>query len=289
VGGEWQGGRALASDELPNASTTRVDATTRIAARTTGRAGDGGEVVVWSDAGTDYTGSIDARPGTEQGAGGRVEVSSPGRFRFGGSIATGVADRFGEVLLDPAFIRIVDLGGSTTSGFERFEDQPADTLELSRDSLVALLSGGNRVRLQANSDIDVAAPIDVTAAGVGGDLDLAAGRSVRFLADVNLDGGSLFVTANASLADGVIDADRLAGPGAIELLAGVRLDTGGGDLHFTVKDGAGVNLAEAGGILLGAGSHLATLGGDIRFIADRLDVSPRPPASVPAAARRWVT
>ncbi|HAZ61699.1 MAG TPA: hypothetical protein DCY89_09015, partial [Gammaproteobacteria bacterium] len=273
VGGEWQGGRALAADELPNARSTAVDAETRISARSTGTAGDGGEVVVWSDAGTDYAGHIDARPGTETGLGGRVEVSSPGRFRFGGTIAAGIADRFGEVLLDPAFIRIVDVGGTPASTLVPFADLPADTLDLARDSLTALLAGGNRVRLQANSDIDVLAAISVDAAGAGGELHLTAGRSVNFRADVNLDGGSLFVTANATAADGVLDAHRAAGAGAILVAGGVNLDTRGGTLGFEVKDGAGIGLAEAGGILLDLGSRVATLGGDLRFSTNRLDLA----------------
>jgi filamentous hemagglutinin family protein len=101
VGGEWQGGKDLASDEMRNAQTLSVNESSRLSASST--LGAGGEVVMWSEKATDFRGSAYA---TGQGRqGGRIEVSSTGQLNLGGIPDAGVG---GTVLLDPKNIVIDD-------------------------------------------------------------------------------------------------------------------------------------------------------------------------------------
>ncbi len=76
VGGNWQGGKALpAGQRLKTSEATLISQGTILDASSSGQHGNGGEVVVWSDAETEFYGSIKAKGGSNNGAGGRVEVS----------------------------------------------------------------------------------------------------------------------------------------------------------------------------------------------------------------------
>lgn len=110
AGGGWQGGDA----DLPNAQATTMGAGTRIDANATVQ-GNGGTVVVWSDAQTLASGAIGAR-GAGTGDGGRVEVSSHGDLGFSALVDVGAAQgRAGLLLLDPANLEIRD--GATDTHF----------------------------------------------------------------------------------------------------------------------------------------------------------------------------
>jgi hypothetical protein len=114
LGGEYQGGKDLAVDELPNAQVLAVNDGTKIHADATGAHGDGGEVILWSDMKTAAFGDITARPGSQSGQGGSVEVSSGDTLTFGARVSAGIGERTGILLLDPKNITIADV---TTSAF----------------------------------------------------------------------------------------------------------------------------------------------------------------------------
>ena len=101
VGGEFQGGKDLAADELPNSLRLAATDATRITADATGAAGDGGRIILWGDERAAVLGTISARPGSLAGAGGFVEISSAGELVYRAEVATGRGDRHGTVLLDP--------------------------------------------------------------------------------------------------------------------------------------------------------------------------------------------
>ena len=123
VGGAFQGGavRTDAPDlarfvtrwgqtaPVANATSTFVGDGTAIKVGATGRAGQGGTAVVWSDKQTTMLGSIDARGA---GAAGTVEISSKDELRHVGldRIALGAG---GQLLLDPKNITI----GSSASAW----------------------------------------------------------------------------------------------------------------------------------------------------------------------------
>ena len=96
IGGDLKGGGTL-----QRATTTSVDAATRISADAKGR-GDGGTVILWSDKLTSFAGTISARGGPLGGNGGFAEVSGKRLLSY-----TGFTDlrapygRFGTLLLDP--------------------------------------------------------------------------------------------------------------------------------------------------------------------------------------------
>jgi filamentous hemagglutinin family protein len=110
VGGEFQGGKDLAVDELLNAQIVTLDRGTRLRADGEGNDADGGTVIVWSDADTMALGEISAIPGLVLGDGGFVEISSAGDLSYGATVQTGRDGRAGSVLLDPKNIIIA---GST--------------------------------------------------------------------------------------------------------------------------------------------------------------------------------
>ncbi len=85
IGGDLRGGSdpsvKLVAAPVRTAATTSIEKGATISAN--GASGDGGNVVVWSDALTDFRGSITATGGGT-GNGGAVEVSSHGVLGFGG-------------------------------------------------------------------------------------------------------------------------------------------------------------------------------------------------------------
>ena len=124
VGGAFQGGavRADAPDlgrfvtrwgqtaPIANATSTFVGDGTAIKVGATGRAGQGGTAVVWSDKQTTMLGSVDARGA---GAAGTVEISSKDELRHVGldRLALGAG---GQLLLDPKNITIGSSGSAWT-------------------------------------------------------------------------------------------------------------------------------------------------------------------------------
>ena len=108
LGGEFQGGKNLETDEIPNAQTLAMTDGTQVKVDTLGTNGDGGTAIVWADQNAVVLGNISAKPGTESGNGGFVEVSSGDVLTFGGNVTTGIGDRFGTFLLDPKNITITD-------------------------------------------------------------------------------------------------------------------------------------------------------------------------------------
>ena len=103
IGGDYQGG-----GDLPRAIVTAVDATTSIAADALD-AGDGGRVIVWSDALTAFEGTITARGGPAGGDGGFAEVSGRRHLDFGGRVdLLAPHGRTGTLLLDPVNILITN-------------------------------------------------------------------------------------------------------------------------------------------------------------------------------------
>ena len=106
VGGEYQGGKNLAVDEMPNAQIVTVDKSSQLTAQGVGNAANGGTVIVWSDMDTMVLGNVNATPGLLAGDGGFVEISSGGNLSYAATVATGSGNRLGSVLLDPKNIII---------------------------------------------------------------------------------------------------------------------------------------------------------------------------------------
>ncbi|WP_379955023.1 filamentous hemagglutinin N-terminal domain-containing protein, partial [Emcibacter nanhaiensis] len=125
------------------------------------------------------------------------------------------------------------------------------TANVLASDLAAQLSTGASVTLQASNDITVSSAVIVdNASGDGGALSLNAGRSILVDADITTDNGALYLYANDTLANSVVDADRDAGAAVISLASGVSLDAGTGAVELLIRDGAGKTNAESGDITL---------------------------------------
>lgn len=101
--------------------------------------GDGGNVRVWADEATEFTGSISARGGSGAGDGGEVEVSGA-KLTLGGTIdVAATTGNAGTVTLDPAILDIDAAAAGT---------------------IVSSLAGGGTVNVEADEQINVNAAID---------------------------------------------------------------------------------------------------------------------------------
>jgi hypothetical protein len=101
IGGDYRGGNTL-----PQANRTVINSNTNILADALEK-GNGGEVIIWSQDFTQFSGNISAQSST--GNGGFVEISSKGNLRVNGSVnLQGVNGSVGTLLLDPRNITIVD-------------------------------------------------------------------------------------------------------------------------------------------------------------------------------------
>ena len=174
LGGEYQGGKNLETDVIPNAKTVVVNSGAEIKADSTGYDGDGGKIITWADDKAVVLADYSAKPGQFMGDGGFVEISSGDALTFNAFVETGIGNRKGTVLLDPKNINIVD---------DRYNEY----------SLVM----GYNYKEQAPS----AAPEGYT-------VDLIT-DSEKFGSDVSLDGNRLVVGAEGG--DGLRDGSNGGG------------------------------------------------------------------------------
>lgn len=218
IGGDWGGGHpntslvANASAYLepyavPTASTVSVDAATTINASATNR-GNGGKVIVWSDAATTFYGTISAQGGAQAGNGGFVETSGQ-QLTFNGSVNTSAsAGKTGTWLLEPGDLTVNAAAAQSisnglasnnvvvytnadgnTSGQGTAESGPGDIVIAAPISW----SSANTLTLDAYDAIVINAEIDVMGAG-GLVLDTAGNPSAPAVPLISFGGGSVQFT-----------------------------------------------------------------------------------------------
>ncbi len=113
LGGEFQGGKGLSADELPNARTLVATDAVTIDVSAIGMRGNAGEIVVWSNEKTTFLGSAIARGGMVGGVGGQIEISGKETLVYRGTVETARdGQRGGKLLLDPKNIIIADAGNA---------------------------------------------------------------------------------------------------------------------------------------------------------------------------------
>ncbi|MEM6449213.1 MAG: CHAT domain-containing protein [Cyanobacteria bacterium P01_D01_bin.105] len=167
VGGDYRGeGNIVQAFQtlVDNHSSLRADAVD---------IGNGGNVFVWSDDTTVYDGHLSARGGNERGNGGFAEISGKRELSITGSIdLRAQRGETGTILFDPSNIIITD----------RTPILGDDNLFFSSD-WIEIQSLFTNIILEAVNDI-IIEPIP------DGELALARGRSITFIADENnLSGG----------------------------------------------------------------------------------------------------
>nr|WP_290225827.1 CHAT domain-containing protein [Trichocoleus desertorum] len=254
VGGNYQG-----KGPLPNASRTYISPGTVFNANAN-QSGDGGQVVVWADDTTGFSGKINAR-GAATGQGGSAEVSGKQTLLFRGEVDLSAPQgQTGTLLLDPVNITVVAGAGGPddlqlADGQILAEDGGASSFTISEAALESL-AGNTNVVLQASNDI-LLNPLSDTnlsfAIGVG---------SITFTADVDgVGGGSFSMPATNTI--------RTSGRSLT--ISGAELNLGNIDTSSTTTGGA-VNLSALNTLTVGAINTSATgftapLGGSVNLTA----------------------
>ena len=215
VGGGFQG-----QGPLQRADTVSIDRDTTLRADAKS-AGNGGNVVVWSDQRTTFAGTITARGGAQGGAGGNAEVSGKARLDYTGFTDLSAANgAFGTLLLDPYNVTIstgADTTGISGDAFTANADDSVlnvTTLQTALGSANVTVSTGSGGSQAGN--ITVAAPLSWSAATT---LALNAAGAVTINAPISINGaGGLSVTATAQ--SGVTTTGLTFGNGASVSYAG---------------------------------------------------------------------
>jgi filamentous hemagglutinin family protein len=242
IGGDRQGGANSAQDfakhTIANAQTTIVEAGAQILADggAGGRAGSGGNVVIWSDHHTVFAGAISVTGGAQGGDGGFVETSSHGVLAFDGT-----ADRLapngkaGTLLLDPEDLDIVATGTSTaTQSPTRTFTANVDTSILTVTDLQNALSAGNVIVQTGATPGNQAGNINVNASfswSTVSSLTLSAFNSITFATGVtatNTGGGSVTLRADNTGIGGVSGVGLNAGFGQVTFAGGKQIKLSGG-------------------------------------------------------------
>ncbi len=194
VGGEFQGGGTT-----PTATYTFVDASTQLAADSL-RSGDGGLIVVWSEAATVFQGEARARGGALSGNGGTAEFSSAGNLTYVGSASVDAPNGTpGSILFDPAIIRIVAADSEDASS--------AVDSELTEDGIINASDGGD-----ATFIITDQALLDTLSSGSGA-VSLAATADIIIEPDANLVAPSSGSTATLNFVAPQISLSADVDPG----------------------------------------------------------------------------
>ncbi|MFD1745489.1 beta strand repeat-containing protein [Rhizobium helianthi] len=229
------GGARQGSGTVQTAATTMVDADTTIKADAT-TDGRGGDIVIWSDLLTGFSGAISAK-GAGSGAGGEVEVSGKAKLAYQGSVdLTASSGQFGNLLLDPYNITIANAIAHNSSGLSATGNDSiisTDTLvNALRTANVMITTGSAGSAGSQDGDITVADPLSWTSST---NLMLSAYRNIAI--NANVTGGN-----QSSL---TLRADNSGqGVGTVSFANGVKVSTPGGMSIFynpTGKDSSTVN------------------------------------------------
>jgi len=215
------GGKYGQDTSIEHADRVNIDGDTTIKADALTN-GNGGEVIIWSDQATMFSGSISARGGQVSGDGGFVEVSSTGWLGFFGHVTTAAFNgNDGLLLLDPVNISIVS--GAAGSG--------ADDALLDDDQLPASDAAGLDVVI-SDGTIEALTDTDILIAATG---NIAIGILADGSLDLPVSAGNTF-TFNAGDTFAAAGFGQITTQGGNVVIRGVNgiqfaaLDTNGGDL-----------------------------------------------------------
>ncbi len=242
IGGDLRGTGAM-----PRARTVTGDAATRIAADALAD-GDGGSIILWSEAATRFAGSLSVRGGAGGGDGGLAEVSSADRLSYSGRTdARAPRGRTGTLLLDPLNLAIVADAGATPPGFSAvLRDALEADLDTANVTLTTSLPGPDA------GDIRVLADIAWSSANV---LSLSADADIAIDGSITAPAGGLRLSAAGQITTGPGGAIDL---GRFELDQGAWVQTGADLPPFAAGDFV---VAGTDPLLSGASSFLRALGG----------------------------
>ena len=217
VGGDYQG-----LEHIFTATHTEVSKGSSLIANAN-RRGDGGEVIVWAEEHTQFSGRVLATGGYLGGDGGLVEVSGRERLDYrGGADLSATDGELGTLLLDPMNWVITD-GAAPTSN--------ATTSYLSR-STIENAGGAFNLSLVASDSIRIE-PLSgngILRAPLGSSLSFSADTGRFWMEDTSnsiwAPGGTIDI-AGAGIDVGAIRTDRFNGSaGSISLSSSLYVNTG---------------------------------------------------------------
>jgi trimeric autotransporter adhesin len=137
-GNIYVGGNQHGAGPLPNASSTTV-ATGALLNASALEKGNGGNVIVWSDKKTDFSGSIIAKGGSKSGNGGFSEVSSLDNLNFKNANIDLSANHgaTGQLLLDPSNITLASKPAVTSVVVQRIANKPISSTDIDNARITA--------------------------------------------------------------------------------------------------------------------------------------------------------
>ncbi len=285
IGGDYQG----KNPAIPNAQAAFVSPDARIKADAL-TLGNGGKVVVWSEASTRFYGSISARGGAQGGNGGSVETS--GHFLdFRGTVSTlAPLGTVGRLLLDPTDLTIDNLdqninaatpfiptaspshlswatidtalgGGAVTVTTVGSPNSGVEAGNITIAAASPALNRNNKLTLNAAGAITVNSGSTIMNSGTG-DLELDAVGTVTIDAGITLKGnlsvsGAGISSSAALVVNGALKtATFAAGSGSDITLGNAANDF----TTVAITSGRNVTLNDVNKIDLGASTISGTLG-----------------------------
>ena len=291
IGGDRHGGAdpavALSKTAIANAKTDSVATGARISADG-GAEGNGGNVVVWSDANTTYAGKISAKGGAKGGNGGFVEVSGRDKLGFTGRVTTAASHgTTGTLLLDPQDVTIYSSTDTnapfTSTASSSFILNTTIDAMLATSNVTISTSGGSGgsgdIHFGTNGNaftnaaplfwtsnnsltLDAAQLIDTPGGNpnntTGGFNPFSPGTLInsRGRGSINFNAGGSGLTAAATVI--TLTGDIVANGGAIDMIstgASYRIEVGNGTSVINTKaKGAGTILFQADQVRLGTGT-----------------------------------
>ena len=203
VGGSYQG-----RGSLPNATSTQVDQGTLLSANALER-GDGGQIIVWADETTNFSGQAQAQGGDLEGDGGFIEISGKSHLGFDGQFSLRAPHgEAGTILFDPDNILIVSGGTPTDIATESplfpavsATDNDFGTLTLHEATLESW-SGDDNIILQANTNIwiDLGGNNELVFQPGSGSISLIADADNNFIGSVAMNrAGDLIKTSGRDI------------------------------------------------------------------------------------------
>ena len=226
-----------------------------------------GEVYLYSFSDSFFSGgTMEATIGDGYSGGKNIDQTLDGGDQFGFSVSLDgnrlsagaeVGDGFeninsdsGEVYLYTFNDSDFNSGGDSVAEGD-FGIRTNQGLTITPGTLASLLSSPQDVTLQANNDITIANAVAVNnSSGDGGNLTLQAGRSILINSNISTDNGDLTITANETLANGVVDTQRDSGSAVVAMGDATTLNAGSGNVSITLAAGTGKSNTTSGDITL---------------------------------------
>ena len=158
--------------------------------------------------------------------------------------------------------------GLTNLNALTYDRAQSQDITISSAAVKRVLDTGTRLVLQASNDITVNSALTVdNPSGNGGDLTLQAGRSITINQPIYSDNGNVTLIANDLLANGVIDAQRLAGDANITFGPNGSINAGTGTVNLELRLGTGKTNSSYGDFV-GMGTNFS------KITAARTNISP---------------